>query len=121
MASLFLLSASVDPLLGRVDSSSLSQQTLMELLIANIEDRERFPLVLDTSVDALTWRGVTANAIAEITEIQWSYLSLLGTIDFAWIPPTVKLFVLGEIASRGPLTWEFSPVDSVNLTFPTIR
>ena len=55
--------------LARVDHSSLSQQVLMEILLAQVEDSNelrRYPEELD---DIRNWRGVTINHMDEVSKL----------------------------------------------------
>mmetsp|Transcript_20841 Transcript_20841/g.32518 ORF Transcript_20841/g.32518 Transcript_20841/m.32518 type:complete len:238 (-) Transcript_20841:32-745(-) len=86
MNHLVLLSFSVDPSLGRIDKSTLSQETLMELLISQIVNKE---VICGPEEDLQRqWKEVTLNENGEVLRIQWIYYKLEGTFHLEWLPPT---------------------------------
>eukprot|EP00009_Paramoeba_aestuarina_P017854 CAMPEP_0201524346 /NCGR_PEP_ID=MMETSP0161_2-20130828/21267_1 /ASSEMBLY_ACC=CAM_ASM_000251 /TAXON_ID=180227 /ORGANISM="Neoparamoeba aestuarina, Strain SoJaBio B1-5/56/2" /LENGTH=238 /DNA_ID=CAMNT_0047923679 /DNA_START=24 /DNA_END=740 /DNA_ORIENTATION=+ len=85
----FLLLCFVDPSLGKVDKASLPQQTLMELLIENITNKEDIYGQHGNPTDMSTWHNVTCNANGDVTEIDWPTLQLCGDAPLEWLPLTV--------------------------------
>jgi len=98
-----LLTAADNSYLGRVDKASLSTQTLMELFIASIENREVICGSAEEPEDIDQWDGLTysrdhhAEATENSIKITWHSLDLSGTIDLQWISPTVfSLEIIGN-------------------------
>jgi len=82
----FVLSA--DPALGKVDKSTLSQQTLMELLVAKMES--------ETPIWGSDWNPTIVPAWAkvehEIIKIDWFHCELSGSLPIEWLPLSVVYF-----------------------------
>mmetsp|Transcript_6834 Transcript_6834/g.10346 ORF Transcript_6834/g.10346 Transcript_6834/m.10346 type:complete len:212 (-) Transcript_6834:20-655(-) len=76
--------SSVDQSLGRVDKASFTQQTLMEILIENIEVQDS--IVHGESITQ--WFGVSMRNDS-VDTIRWLGVRLGGSIDFRWLPPTL--------------------------------
>ena len=93
----------IDPdALGRVDHASLPQETLMELLLNNPNDR-RFTDSQGTLKTPCDWRGVHCNENGEISQIVWrgqraGFLRRQRTferpIHLRWIPSTIEKLVV---------------------------
>ncbi|KNH08045.1 leucine-rich repeat protein [Perkinsela sp. CCAP 1560/4] len=84
---------SVDPLLGRLEYSVMSQQALMELLIAGIEKIDDICGSRDEPTDLCEWPGVKYRKRRdEVVEVAWSSLRLGGSLDMQWLPQTVVHF-----------------------------
>mmetsp|Transcript_7887 Transcript_7887/g.11909 ORF Transcript_7887/g.11909 Transcript_7887/m.11909 type:complete len:232 (-) Transcript_7887:52-747(-) len=85
----FLIFQTADESIGRVDTASLSQQALMELLIQGIT-RSEIKIQSDDGEDDISqWKGVFTNSSEEITEITWNGFGITGHVDFQWLPPTL--------------------------------
>ena len=98
-----LLTAADTSYLGRVDKASLSTQTLMELFIEGIENREVICWSAEKPEDIDKWQGVTyggeqnASGVENLLKIQWTGRKLVGVIDLQWISPTVfSLEIIGN-------------------------
>ena len=85
--------------LGRLDYLSMSQQALMECLVAQFNEKS-LQIFLDENKnfkDISEWGGVKCDDEGDVVQIEWSDASrhgLEGSIDFQWIPPTVKTLKL---------------------------
>mmetsp|Transcript_23837 Transcript_23837/g.37144 ORF Transcript_23837/g.37144 Transcript_23837/m.37144 type:complete len:205 (-) Transcript_23837:44-658(-) len=79
---------SIDPSLGRIDKHSLSQHTLMELLIEKINTKER--IRREDSPEVNTWWGVDF-ADCAVKKIDFSDADISGSIQLEWLPLTVKI------------------------------
>ena len=77
----------VDPSLGRVDKASLPQQTLMELFIDGITNKEVLCGV--PPKDVAQWPGVDVNEMNEVTALKWVGKRLEGSLSIQWLPVTV--------------------------------
>ena len=81
--------------LGRVDKASFPTQTLMEMLIQGIENREVICGSREEPEDIDKWHGFrycpeNPSDVAESqSKITWVNLNLVGTIDLQWLPPIV--------------------------------
>uniref|UniRef100_A0A7S4NZS2 Leucine-rich repeat protein n=1 Tax=Paramoeba aestuarina TaxID=180227 RepID=A0A7S4NZS2_9EUKA len=91
-----------DPGLGRVDSARLSEQTLMELLIADIEGIDSFRDSNGDFLDIHQWKGLKLNnARQSVTEIHFQLLfnrffSHGGSIALKYIPLNVQVFKIAK-------------------------
>mmetsp|Transcript_24785 Transcript_24785/g.38614 ORF Transcript_24785/g.38614 Transcript_24785/m.38614 type:complete len:268 (-) Transcript_24785:64-867(-) len=83
------LLSSDTPKLGRPEIHLLSQQTLMELLIADTGNNSLITQNSQSPVDISKWIGVTLNDSNEVTEIGWTGAGLVGTFAFQYLPPTI--------------------------------
>jgi len=88
-----ILTADTSSILGRLDYHSLSQQTLMELLIDSIQNADVLRGPRDAPKDISQWSGVKLNAAGEVTDIEWR-ISLKGSIALEWLPSTVSSFCI---------------------------
>eukprot|EP00009_Paramoeba_aestuarina_P007520 CAMPEP_0201523978 /NCGR_PEP_ID=MMETSP0161_2-20130828/21037_1 /ASSEMBLY_ACC=CAM_ASM_000251 /TAXON_ID=180227 /ORGANISM="Neoparamoeba aestuarina, Strain SoJaBio B1-5/56/2" /LENGTH=264 /DNA_ID=CAMNT_0047923225 /DNA_START=20 /DNA_END=814 /DNA_ORIENTATION=+ len=114
MTMITLLCVDCDAGCGKVEKSLLSQQTLMELLIAGVDAKEKLCRNTDDSVDISHWHHLTVNAQGDVTEIEWDDQELSGYIDFQWLPETLEGLT---ISSEGHLSGE---VDLTRLPCPLI-
>ena len=111
------LTVPVDPTLGKVDKPSLSTQTLMEIFIEGIENREVICGNAEEPAEVEKWRGFeyseedTTDEEEKHFGIEWISLKLVGTIDLQWLPPTVLLLHIIANKLSG----------SLNLTAPPLR
>ena len=84
--------ACADDGIGRVDTSMLSQQSLMELFIFGLDEVEDICGSRDEPSEVCTWTGVTCNADGEVEKFRWAtnfdYGS--GTISLESLPCSVK-------------------------------
>eukprot|EP00009_Paramoeba_aestuarina_P005261 CAMPEP_0201522984 /NCGR_PEP_ID=MMETSP0161_2-20130828/18679_1 /ASSEMBLY_ACC=CAM_ASM_000251 /TAXON_ID=180227 /ORGANISM="Neoparamoeba aestuarina, Strain SoJaBio B1-5/56/2" /LENGTH=216 /DNA_ID=CAMNT_0047921971 /DNA_START=13 /DNA_END=663 /DNA_ORIENTATION=- len=94
-----LLFFAVDPSLGRIDKSTLSHQTLMELFSKGIITDERTPY---QTTDISTWYGVSI-VNDSVVRISQECIFLRGTIDLEWLPSTVEFVSVFENELKGTL------------------
>ena len=82
--------------MARPNRATLSQQTLMELFLENIEHKEFAMDETGSYKDVHDWKGLEFNQKDEITHIQWSIVDFRppwdGTIDLQWLPTTLVKF-----------------------------
>ena len=78
--------------LGRINYDCMTQQTLMELLVQGIYDKDRFLSADGTFLDLKYWEGIECTPDGgNVKRIEWSlYFHKAGTIDLQWVPPTVE-------------------------------
>mmetsp|Transcript_20869 Transcript_20869/g.32553 ORF Transcript_20869/g.32553 Transcript_20869/m.32553 type:complete len:290 (-) Transcript_20869:73-942(-) len=93
--------------LGRVDKSSLPQETLMELLLSTInsEGREIISGSEENPKPLSDWHGIRMSPTDEVTEIVWTSLALEGSLEFQWIPDTVITFHVYGDRFYGTVDW----------------
>ena len=108
------LTLQADPC-SRIDRNALPQETLLELLVAGLEDSEAFRDTDGSYTDITTWPGLEFNENGDVTEIDWEfdqfaeifddgYLSAIqegGAIDFAFLPPKLKKFSISHMKLDG--------------------
>jgi len=85
---------------------SLSQQACMERAIAHLSegDKSHFQNSIGRFLPIAEWKGLTLNADGDIIKIKWDSLFMEeGSIDFAWLPPTVEMFSATHCSLVGPL------------------
>eukprot|EP00009_Paramoeba_aestuarina_P003334 CAMPEP_0201522622 /NCGR_PEP_ID=MMETSP0161_2-20130828/18394_1 /ASSEMBLY_ACC=CAM_ASM_000251 /TAXON_ID=180227 /ORGANISM="Neoparamoeba aestuarina, Strain SoJaBio B1-5/56/2" /LENGTH=217 /DNA_ID=CAMNT_0047921527 /DNA_START=21 /DNA_END=674 /DNA_ORIENTATION=- len=91
----YVIIQSADPFLGKVpDKSSLSQQTLMELFIDGITNKETICGPPEASEDLTKWPGLSYNDSGEIIGIHWQNYGLEGSIDLQWLPNSLEKLIL---------------------------
>ena len=84
MPSPLVVLLAVDPLLGKVDKSTLPQQTLMELFTEGIANREAIFWSNETPEDLSEWKGTFLNEKGEVTRVFWPHMLLEGTVNLKW-------------------------------------
>ena len=92
---------------GRVDRASLSQQTLMELLIQGIENKKK--ITKENCSDIEYWDRLTFDEDGDVTRIDWVVFGLRGKIDLQWLPSTVKYFQITFNALKGSVDLSHLP------------
>ena len=75
----------VDPLLGRLDYASLSEQAVMEMVIEGITNKEKI------RGDIEEWKGVAIEE-GEVVAIGWRQFKLEGSLHLEWLPSSVREF-----------------------------
>ena len=122
---LALLSTADTSHLGRVDHASLSTQTLMEIFIEGLENRDVICGSTEEPNDIDQWRGFAycpeqpADAAEKQFKIEWCSLNLMGTIDLRWLPRTVVSFIIWESKLSGSLNLTALPpsIQRLDLSF----
>eukprot|EP00009_Paramoeba_aestuarina_P009058 CAMPEP_0201517848 /NCGR_PEP_ID=MMETSP0161_2-20130828/8851_1 /ASSEMBLY_ACC=CAM_ASM_000251 /TAXON_ID=180227 /ORGANISM="Neoparamoeba aestuarina, Strain SoJaBio B1-5/56/2" /LENGTH=191 /DNA_ID=CAMNT_0047915475 /DNA_START=41 /DNA_END=616 /DNA_ORIENTATION=+ len=80
-----------DPSLGKVDKSSMSEQTLMELFAEGITDnRSALSISRQEPQDIYDWKGLNFDSSGAVTGIGWILQKLGGSIRLEWLPASVK-------------------------------
>ena len=87
---IFLLCS--DPNLGRVDYNSLSDQTLMELLIEGFDDKtkKRYQDDHGMYLDVCEWPFIKYDDDERVIKIDIDSLHVSGSIELCYVPPKVK-------------------------------
>ena len=97
---------SVDPSLGRVDSSLFSDQTLMEMLVYGFDDETK-KLYQDSEgmyLDICEWSCITCGDDERVIEIYIDSGNISGSLDLRYVLPKVKVLKIGSSGRRGKLT-----------------
>ncbi|KNH05783.1 hypothetical protein XU18_3228 [Perkinsela sp. CCAP 1560/4] len=76
--------------IGKVDRSTLSQQTLMELFIFGLDKAEKIYGSRDAPGEVCEWNGVTCNAGREVVKFRWAEKSGTGTLGFEFLPDSME-------------------------------
>uniref|UniRef100_A0A7S4KIT3 Leucine-rich repeat protein n=1 Tax=Paramoeba aestuarina TaxID=180227 RepID=A0A7S4KIT3_9EUKA len=115
---MFFATLSVDPSLGKSDKSSLSQQTLMELFVENITNRQQIWGSREKIADLKKWQAIALNADDDVTSIEWTFFSwpvtLRGSLSFQWLPSTIEQIQIIGNSLSGTIDLEHLP-DSLRL------
>ena len=102
---------SVDPALGRLDYDSLSDQTLMEMLVSTLSEESKAAYQDENGAftDIEEWYGVDCDSDGSVIELRMnvSHINLVGSLSFQFCPPKVQeiyIFmqfgIVGSIATR---------------------
>mmetsp|Transcript_19899 Transcript_19899/g.31195 ORF Transcript_19899/g.31195 Transcript_19899/m.31195 type:complete len:241 (-) Transcript_19899:33-755(-) len=105
----FLGISTNDPSLGKIDKSSLSHQTLMELFIENIIGTEA--ICKSPNEDISEWDGVSLDDSGNVISISWIMLSLDGSFSLEWLPSTVHELQMRETSLEGSIDLTILPDD----------
>ena len=89
----FQIFLSVDPSLGRLDYSLLSDQTLMEMLIEGFDDETKKTYQDDHGMylDICEWPKIKCDEDESVIEITINSRRVTGSIEFCHVPPKVQL------------------------------
>ena len=99
---------------GRVDVSSLSDQTLLELLVSDMHHVDKVQDADGDFLDIAEWKGVEV-ADAGVTQIEFRQTDSLfavdedftvgpkGSIDLQWLPKTLQVFNIDEMELHGTI------------------
>ena len=79
----------VDPSLGRLDYTSLSQQALMEVVIEGITNKEKICGDADEPKDIEKWKGVEIED-GEVVAMDWHEFDIGGSLHLEWLPSSVR-------------------------------
>ena len=107
----FQLFLSVDPSLGRVDYSSLSDQTLMEMLIEGFDDetKNKYKDNEGMYLNVCKWSRIECDGDERVIRVVIETSSITGSLELCYVPPKVK-----ELYMRSPYRSELT--GSVDLT-----
>jgi len=110
----------MDPtILSRPDKSTLPQQTLMELLVAEFDDKEAFRDSDGYFTDIIEWEGVTVDKSSEVTEINWEkdVGFALFSDDEEYDGPTYE----GHLKPGGSIDLSLVPSTVIDLMIPNLK
>ena len=107
--TILLLAADTQPATKAAKASfcTLSQQSLLEMLIAEIADQTPFyrskklPWSKRSLKDECTWPGVACDEEQKVTTINWKGKGLAGVLNVRYLPQTIEKFSVENNALRG--------------------
>ena len=93
---------SVDPSLGKVDYSLMSDQTLMEMLFEGFDDETKKANQDNNGMyrDVCEWSCIKCDADERIIEINIGSRNLSGSLELRYVPPQVKLLKISSWVKR---------------------
>ena len=94
---MLIFSLTADTPAGRVSHATLSDQTRMELLVADFDDRIEHYFHNDEGdfIPVCDWFGVACDAKGDVTEARWDdMVHLSGSLCLEYLPETVLVFTL---------------------------
>ena len=94
----FQLFFTVDPTLGRVDYTSLSDQMLVEMLIDGFDDESKkaYQDAHGAYLDVCACPGIKCDADGRVIEINMHHSNIGGSIAFCYLPPQMK-YISAEV------------------------
>ena len=104
----------VDPSLGRVDHDSFSHQTLMEMVIEGITNREKVCGDFAEPKDIEEWKGVEIED-GKVAEIDWDHFDMEGSLHLEWLPSSVRKFTMFQSRLTGTLDLASLPISMKEL------
>ena len=102
----FQVFITVDPSLGRLEYSLMSDQALMEMFIEKFDDetkkenQDKHGMYLD----ACEWECIECDDHERVVEIDIDSRSVSGTLDLCYVPPKVKVLEIRPPWLNGKLT-----------------
>ena len=99
----FQLIFSVDPSLGRVDYSLMSDQTLMEMLIDGFDDetKKQYQDSHGMYLDVCEWPCTKCDGDERIVEIGIESSRITGPLELCYVPPNVKRLTVNPTWGKG--------------------
>ena len=94
---------SMDPSLGRVDCSLMSDQTLMEMLLEGLDEetKKEYQDSEGMYLDVCTWPCVTCDDNERVIGIRITRFYLNGLLELCYVPPKVKVLEIVVFDSSG--------------------
>ena len=105
--------------LGRVSIDTLPQQALMELLIDDMQNTNRFYDENGDCLDIAQWPRTHFDEDGSVQIIDWIGMDLSGSTNFQWLPATVTECDFRWNALRGSLHFDRLPKKVENLYLST--
>ena len=112
-----IISAVDTDALGRADYSTMSPQTLMELLIQS-STTSNFVFEEGDVLEIEKWEGVKLDSSGDVTEIEWPdglypLITARGRkptpLDLRWLPPTLQRIHIGFFNSKSDFDAAYLP------------
>ena len=100
----FQICITVDSSLGRVDYSSMSDQTLMEMLIDGFDakTRRRYKDSDGMYLDVCEWSNIKCDDDQRVIEIDIENKNSSGSVEFFYVPPKVNAVNIRSLRIRWP-------------------
>mmetsp|Transcript_39932 Transcript_39932/g.63110 ORF Transcript_39932/g.63110 Transcript_39932/m.63110 type:complete len:260 (-) Transcript_39932:49-828(-) len=109
--SFFKFFSFADTSVGKIDKSSLSQQTLMELLFQGLKNTQGICSTGTAPTEISHWGFTETNDSQEVISINWSFRDLRGTMDMRWIPESVESFSTKSNSLEGSVDFTVLPTN----------
>ena len=102
---------------GKVDMASLSEQTMMELLLANVKNKEKLQDIHGDYIDILQWQDLNFDEDGHVTCVEWNFSTPIsaGSIDLRWIPLYMQTFSISQCEIGGRIDTNLLPQSLVFL------
>ena len=113
----FQLFVSVDPSLGRLDYSLLSDQALMEMSIEGLDDetKKNYQDEHGMYLDVCEWPNITCDEDESVIEIYIDSSHVTGSIEICYLPPQVRVLSISPWRTEMHNSELTGPVDLTNL------
>uniref|UniRef100_A0A7S4NKW1 Leucine-rich repeat protein n=1 Tax=Paramoeba aestuarina TaxID=180227 RepID=A0A7S4NKW1_9EUKA len=112
----FVYFTAIDPSIGKIDKSALSQQTLMELFVDGITNKERFCGLAHHPRDLSEWRELYLNDSGDVIKFDVFSYYLRGSIALEWLPLSAQIINMRSNFLSGTLDLEHLP-DGLTLLY----
>mmetsp|Transcript_21779 Transcript_21779/g.33846 ORF Transcript_21779/g.33846 Transcript_21779/m.33846 type:complete len:213 (-) Transcript_21779:45-683(-) len=109
MSTTALFCVDAESHLARLDYESLSQQTLMEMVIDQIVRKDLICGSADTPKDISEWNYVSLNEHGEVVEIDSTGQPWEGEFGFEWVPATATRIRLVQKCLSGTVAFDKLP------------
>ena len=102
----FALFVSIDPSLGRVDYSLMSDQTLMEMLIEGFDDesKQRYKDKDGMYLDVCKWKFTNCDDHQRVIDMFINNENVTGSLDLCYVPPRMKRLRISNMCGSSKLT-----------------
>ena len=102
----FHLCLAVDPSLGRVDYSLMSDQTLTEMLIEGFDahSKKQYQDSEGMYLDVCEWSCVTCDDDQRVVKIDMDCTNVSGSLELCYTPPKVEVLRIVPLWMNGKLT-----------------
>jgi len=99
--------------IGRCDYSLMCDEQRVEKLVEGLEDTSRFKDHDGEYLHVCDWKGVTCDDAGSVIKIDWDNIigtyHLKGSMELAWIPPTVTHFDIANNKISGSINTAMLP------------
>ncbi|KNH00533.1 leucine-rich repeat protein [Perkinsela sp. CCAP 1560/4] len=109
-----LFLSTVDPSLGRVDHDSFSHQTLMEMVIDGITNKEKVCGDFAEPKDIEEWEGVEIED-GKVAKIDWDHFDMERSLHLEWLPSSVRKCTMFQSRLTGTLDLASLPISMKEL------
>mmetsp|Transcript_4632 Transcript_4632/g.6966 ORF Transcript_4632/g.6966 Transcript_4632/m.6966 type:complete len:257 (-) Transcript_4632:34-804(-) len=93
----------LDPSLGKIEKSSLPQQTLMDLFIDGNEEMDWVWGDRESIFELKDWIGLRFDESGTVKSIDWNGFHLDGSLRWEWLPSSIRTFGANNCAVAGTI------------------